>query len=114
MKTINLELSKRLAPYLENIDTEYLWHQKWNISTCTWYKERLVRKHTQEWRSFKTLTLEEVIEFLWQLPFSIKLVTLEWWYNLSCQKLPLMISDTNIMWVYEGMLEYLLDNDLLW
>lgn len=68
MKTINLELSKRLQKHLKNIETEYIYADNWLavwkfILVKQWYK-------LNESNYYKTLTLEEAID---SLPIKI------WW-----------------------------------
>jgi len=57
MKTITLELSKRLAPYLENIETEYWYAEGWGIHI---YKEKIQDRPDL----IKTLTTEEAMDFI--------------------------------------------------
>jgi len=105
MKTINLELSKRLAPYLENTDTEN-WYYKWVFNWGFPYRWQFIQKEY-----VKTLTLEESIEFLqkhywdWIIDLSIypNKILIEWTYKWK-----------TLLIAIEKMLEYLLDNDLLW
>lgn len=109
-KTINLELSKRLAPYLENIKT--------SETIFIWWKR---------WEDFiKTLTLEEAIDFL---PFKIILWNGKYFLEIQKRKdkyfieyvdnrVEKYLSDRDFSWKSilewaEKMLEYLLDNNLL-
>jgi len=143
MKTINLELSKRLAPYLEDVDTEYSYYfykdDNWKITNSIWkYKHSFVRTKifyiTEE---YKTLTLEEAIEFL---PIKILKDWVFYKYSIETEEANedevyykrywIIYYDTS--WLYrdkfwndlpwwntlleaiEKILEYLLDNNLLW
>lgn len=159
-KTINLELSKRLAPYLEGVETEY-WYcdtrKGWKEYNC--YKSnqyadmefipfrelkqedseceliKLYNKpYPNEWYNdsllLKTLTLEEVIEFLpkrinfLHLHFStnvfIPTETKYYWNYIDIKqnwKIEALI-DNWPFWktpleAIEAMLTYLLDNNLL-
>jgi len=83
MKTINLELSKRLAPYLKGVETEYIyfewkykaWDNKWYIADelqlikSKWNKKAIKEQYLEKYDDSKiiytsTFTLEEAIEFL--------------------------------------------------
>lgn len=59
MKTISLELSKKLAPYLKGIETEYIYNDMWWIEENKWTDEELNAFNNV----YKTLTLEEAIDF---------------------------------------------------
>lgn len=128
MKTITLELSKRLAPYLEDVDTEY-WLE---IYTSDWedineapedfwnlYPIWNTRADTSvSYKQIKTLTLEEAIEFVRNKLKNTK-------YNLEIRLasdgylIELSYPFRIFIWeklieATEKMLEYLLDNELLW
>lgn len=65
MKTLSLELSKRLAPFLEGVETEYIYYD-WEIYdeyelSSMWDN---IIDFNIEILTIKTLTLEEAIEFL--------------------------------------------------
>jgi len=128
MKTINFELSKRLTEwlYLDNIETEFKYYKMWDeyilLHKTEFYKS--------DWDNIKTLTLEEAIEFL---PIYIKRK-----YKFNCEKFNNIIPFSNmkkwdkywVSYIYnwewyiqysktllgaiEKMLEYLLDNNLIW
>jgi len=132
-KTIWIELSKRLAPYLEGVETEYKYIQTqrgfWDVASCNLYKSS---NTTKIWKAIKTLNLEEVIEFL---PSTLS----EWsnHYEMTIKRWTTWISNYIVKYVYvfdkhkrnlhsescewneplliaiEKMLEYLLDNNLL-
>ena len=156
MKTINLELSKRLAPCLENVETEF-WYcdtrKSWKEYNC--YRSNQYAEmefipfrdldeedieceridfdsngpYPNEWYNksdpIKTLTLEEAIEFL---PKEIK--NGDYWLRIepsyNCKMWEVSYSqcepcgyydifeDKDLLICIEKMLEYLLDNDLLW
>ena len=61
MKTINLELSKKLAPYLEDMKVE---HIIYGNNKKIIKKNKLSNKELKIDNFFKTLTLEEVMDFL--------------------------------------------------
>jgi len=113
MKTISLELSKKLAPYLEWVETEYIWvHIQWCdsiIKSDNWLDEY---KYI-----CKTLTLEEAIEFLWNI--NIRWEQL-WIYKKSNWNWIIYYWFGNVYeWetlleAVEKMLEYLLTENLLW
>ena len=117
MKTINLELSKRLASYLEDMETEYY------LEYTQWAYLPQNDATFEEWTDIKTLTLEEIIAFLQNNMIR---------YDIDVRYTPrinkiiykeenkenLTTIETNIMWetlleAIEKMLEYLLDNNLL-
>jgi len=109
IKTINLELSKRLQEYLEGVETEYVITDYWKI----YYSNEIRIINTEdknsamywEWKPywkfsdkvhpvclsstkhydwiFKTLTLEEAIEFLpWSIIKDNKVYNLSFWKNI--------------------------------
>ena len=130
MKTINFELSKRLNDLwlLDNIETEYWYFEQWdlfNIEEIFWKKY-----YIQKWDwLYKTLTLEEAIEFM---PIYIK-----WKYKFNYEKFNKVVPYSNMRkwdkhWIkytynwewyiqywktlleaIEEMLEWLLNNWLL-
>lgn len=141
---------------LDDIETEYWYNKHWYLNEYIWKtcdippensydsewhtycdccKRDLERclnysrdkyDKISKWLPYKTLTLEEVIEFL---PQSIKNYTLEiykcinWNFNIvyvNNQTKEDIIVDRLCMfhwpliWAIEKMIEYLLDNNLLW
>lgn len=120
----NIELLKKLAPLLENVDTEYTFYNEY------WYEHHFVRafSYEVEWEYWcarsaisdtkmcdkvKTLVLEEAIDFIykkttedWAEYVEEKLSEKTW-----CRFSVLVIFDIKMA---EEILEYLLDNDLLW
>lgn len=113
MKTIiNLELSKKLAPYLEGIDTEYVLSIYNEL-----YKSNLSFK-IEDWY-IKTLTLEEAIEFLQkkEIRFTIEFGG-EWYFLIELFGTKFHYNSytqwqISLLEAIEKMLEYLLVNDLL-
>lgn len=110
-KVINLELAKRLAPYLENVDTEYWYWHSWAIFTMYQLEVSTSERAKDVW--IKTLTFSEIPKFIsdysnneWRIYCSL-LLQKELWDIFSV----LEIFDIE-MW--EKMLTYLLDNNLLW
>lgn len=118
-KTISFELSKRLNELwlLDDIETEYIyWYNlywEWDVYELVLSKEYPFTKV-----DYKTLTLEEAIEFL---PF-IEKSALEIkkhqkyysiWYPLISKKINFIHWNTLIVTI-ERLIEYLLDNNLLW
>jgi len=127
MKTLSLELSKRLNEwwYLDNIETEYFYWERVNC-ICYWCEdgESVISLHKTENivmnnLDIKTLTLEEVIEFL------PKEIVLKWeWYLCMwknwveyCTFEPSEFINREewetLLIAIEKMLTYLLDNNLL-
>lgn len=120
MKTISLEISKRLAPYLKNINTnKYYALLKWKKRS--YYISSLWIFNKEIW-DIKTLTLEEAIDFIknfsTQITFWFNDKFTNWLFNYIFLKLN---NWTNvrinykwniIIWI-EKMLEYLLDNNLI-
>lgn len=117
-KVLNFELSKRLNDLwlLDDIETEYV-IEIWTV--IVWeYKYAIDKKDCfcVSWY-YKTLTLEEAIEFL---PF-IEKSALEIkkhqkyysiWYPLISQKINFVHWNTLLITI-ERLIEYLLDNNLL-
>ena len=113
MKTISLELSKKLAPYLDGVKTEYNWcfDDSWEYF--------ITNSNKIEW--IKTLTLEEAIEFLpWYLYlpslFKDKLFLLiTKWDGYYIEYWDYIFKEwKTLLEAVEKMIEYLLDNNLLW
>lgn len=135
-KTISLELSKKLAPYLKNIEIEYLFNiyidWDWNEKAINLYSNNMldIYKDPMYYKNIKTLTLEEAIEFLplkietdlwpaWIKYFSeirntdewriYKCVLSEWGWNNEIDHRTWKTPLEAI----EKMLTYILDNNLL-
>lgn len=105
MKVIeNIELLKKLAPYLEDMETEYVVHKmSWEIilyDSCWVCDESYL----------KLLTLEEAIELL---PYNNCITKIWYWYRVEDMSAHEELWKT-LLEAIEKMLEYLLDNDLLW
>jgi len=136
METINLELSKRLAPYLENEETEYCYIKK-TILKKDFFKVVKVDYKDDEESNYvgidywicKTLTLEEAIEFLPKTfgvrfdkdnPRTCLKIYFIWSWNISYScteyiwKCTIELHWKTLLEAIEKMLEYLLDNNLLW
>jgi len=119
MKTLNLELSKKLAPYLEEVETEYNWCFDYN------WKYYIANSNKIEW--IKTLTLEEAIEFLPKRYkplyekdkyYVCKMVILDTWYCFEiCDEFTWKIDKTfcwkTLLEAIEKMIEHLIDNNFL-
>lgn len=113
MKTLSLETSKRLEPFLENVETEYFYSTEWTLNKLLEWDHRYLRN--------KTLTLEEAIEFL-PSHHCCKINDLEQVERLTGNKEDkywMIIGDIWLYWntlleAVEKMIIYLLDNDLLW
>jgi len=119
----DLELLKKLAPYLEDVETEYYIDVNWNILNIHW-PEDLTK---DIW--IKTLTLEEAIETV--LPkyiFTDKKENLtirswiseniEYWnigyFNIVTNETSLKeVKWETLLQAIQKMLEYLIDNNLL-
>ena len=110
METINFELSKKLNDlwFLDNIDTKYHLTVSW-----LWFRVKQWKPEYKE--DIKTLTLEEVIEFL--PPYTKLWKDSHWEYFIDNKNIPLSYMN-NLFWktpleAIESMLEYLLENNLL-
>lgn len=135
MKLIeNIELLKKLQPYLEDVETEYnkikLEHNKTGIN----YKIELSSKNPKDYmfykEHYKTLTLEEAIEllpetffvewirmwwyifpeYIWEFTQKYKMSVCEYWTHNQYE----LFNWVTLLQAIEKMLEYLIDNDLLW
>lgn len=127
MNTINLELSKKLSPYIKDIITENIYNEDWICEKNLWTKLEL-----KKFKCIPTLTLEEAIEFL---PTSFKynsdtsyliMWRINTWYYINYEydgwddandsnllvKKPIYWYKT-LLEAIEQMLEYLLINNLL-
>jgi len=139
MKTINLELSKRLTEggYLEWVETEIcyidekdsVWdiYIKWRWIMVAPFKDRLILKNIK-WEPIdnikeqlvcKTLTLKEAIEFLPSWTRIITSILSNWnkqysWDNTEWRFENLHFQYNTLIELIEKMLEYLLINNLLW
>jgi hypothetical protein len=115
--TISLELSKKLNEewLLDDIETEY----RYDVDITNWEMIRLSKNNSvinsmyEEW--FKTLTLEEAIEFIWKNMCQMKLLYPNAWKWI----MDLQFAEDNIKWnslieVFEQFIEYLLTEKLLW
>ncbi len=117
MKTINLELSKRLAPYLESTKTKYvlttIWRATWDSELRNAHLETIEKTedHTPMELDTKLMNLEEAIEFL---PNGIEIKKDEWIYFVFYKDEMYMNTTNKLILAIESMLEYLLDNNLLW
>lgn len=115
MKTINFELSKRLKDLwlLDNIETKYsYWYFNfnWDDIVKIFNNSELIESHFEK---YKTLTLEEAIEFIWKKMCQMELLYPNaWmWYLQTVLKWPTFQWD--LIEVFEQFIEYLLDNNLI-
>lgn len=121
MKTINFELSERLVKLgaLDEIETEYFYINQYK-RLKSWKTSEFLNKHKVSLT--KTLTLEEVVEFLpnkvwfWSLTIS---KNTQWEYDIYYRDFatnkdttPFFIWKTQLE-VIEKMLTYLLDSNLI-
>ena len=119
MKTISLELSKRLNELwlLDNIETEYIYRR---FPTNTEFE--LTNEKEDYWLKpeeiYNTLILEEAIEFLpeticddYVLCISKKGV---YYDNYFKEPIKRFTEWESLLDAIEKMIEYLLDNNLLW
>lgn len=129
----DIELLKRLQPLLEEVKTEYVYlyypSEKWSKKRIYNYACKMLIKHHWCYIDYKTLTLEEAIEFL---PICInnnyftswRTEKWHWCSYLEKDDDELYILDrglnTNIyhketlLQAIEKMLTYLIDNKLIW
>jgi len=129
-KTLSFELSKRLNDLwlLDDIETEYIFQEwviktlwKWWALTKEWDWIIIIKKYLEkyEWLIFyKTLTLEEAIEFL--PSFNLEKINFkdeEWNVVLRSYNIILWDFETwkmkKLIFAIEKYFEYLLDNNLL-
>ena len=117
MKTINFELSKRLNDLwlLDNIETEYCYNIDWDL--LSWFYAK--KEYNQI--VYKTLTLEEAIDFLPTYILKHKRAKKYFqiyrnkdWYNIWYEFIHWEFSKKTLLEAIEKMIEYLLDNNLLW
>jgi len=116
--TISLELSKKLAPYLEWVETELYWDSHSLIKNEQWFWL------TSDWE-YKALNLEEAIDFL-PIEFLYKdtkyfclnifrglnkyfVISYEYTWVIKCE-----VEWKTFLEAIEKMLEYLLTKNLLW
>lgn len=116
MKTIKFELSKRLNElwFLDNINPLWIYAKLEN-----WYTPINEYSYMEE-LDYKTLTIEEAIEFL---PKEIDKHFLNFWplfdiwyvqYQHWLWYINHWVKWTTLLEAVENMIEYLLDNNLLW
>lgn len=122
-KTISFELSKRLSEwwYLDNIETEYCYIEHFkNIHLLESNDNLVIRFKKDWWTKYKTLTLEEAIDFLpatinrksiginkrWGV-YNVEYI--ENYYDMDCYS----ATWKTLLEAIEKMIEYLLDNNLL-
>jgi len=118
MKTINLSLSKRLNDewYLEGVETEYFYrycsyNKIYEITKCGWEKEIRDRylNYWFRWDDIKTLTANEIDKFIYRFKNEKIKKYIIWkyqWIKYDLEKMDIEF--------YTEMLEYLLNNNLLW
>ncbi len=116
MKTLSFETSKRLDKLwlLKDIETDFHWwfqshwaweEQVWDLYfSIGWLNEAIV---------YKTLTLEEAIEFIWKNMCEVRLLYPNGWQWLLQLQFWQEFKSDSVMWCYEQFLVYLLDNNLL-
>lgn len=124
----NLGLLRKLEPYLEYRENEYIccidWEDNWQYS---WHTTRIVKSNIEnieiyDWWDkcqsgtdfYKTLTLEEAMDLL---PIYTHMRQIRGWEWLTDNK-AIWIKDKNIwgktkLQAIEKMLHYLIDNNLL-
>ena len=144
MKTLNLEICKRLEEHLKDVRTEYFWHNVkndwiwdwehqdeeqltivnemsicWKIATDRWDKMKF------NFTRFKAPTLEEALDLLpseiklWKLLISKdeRLYMIGYWhYHIDecANLLNISFFEPTSLEAVEKMLDYLITNDLLW
>ncbi len=118
-KVINLELSKRLQEVLKEEEPEYAIDNEWNI----WELIYAQSEHDEFWEDwyFKTLTLEEAIEFLPKWIDGNKLIIEVLWsgwvIKYSSDDIDkwclCKVADFTLLEAIEKILTYLLDNNLI-
>lgn len=112
----DIELLKKLTPYIW--ETEYVIDDMWDVVLLSSVIMEWPDRNT-DWYE-KTLTLEEAIELLpsmiWRYSLYLSTETVEY-YNYSWDFTPALLvyfKWKTLLEAIEKMLEYLLDNDLLW
>lgn len=120
----NIELLKKLQPYLEYVETEY-WFVLVNKEVDNYKLERTDRYvFPNKNIDLKTLTLEEAIELLpeelyikW-IQHIFTVTKWDWFYWVNYDEDGFWafetIQEKTLLEAIEKMLEYLIDNDLLW
>lgn len=115
-KTLSLETSEILEPYIKHMDTKYLYiiDTKENVELIK-DKDFVWKKVNYIIESYKTLTLEEAFDILPDYSHFFRNKHKDW-----------VIVNPNLYWIEENIfwktkiecvecfLVYLLDNDLLW
>lgn len=124
MKTLSLELCKRLEEHLKEKKSEYIYiDDTWyDFAVCENTLKYWLKSADLKWWPFKAPTLEEAIDLLpdemasneWTLTPYFDIVSNNFYYSFD-GKYPvgLKVLWTPMLWM-EKMLTYLLDNDLLW
>lgn len=107
----NIELLKKLAPYIDGWGTDYnmMYHKD-----TDWQVVRRECYLTSQW--LKTLTLEEAIELFPECiaeDYHIFRMSDNSWWWIKFSFWDIFIWKT-LLEAVEKMLEYLIDNDLLW
>lgn len=112
MKTINLELSKKLneAWVLDGVETEFFYSL--NIANQALLYRNLENEMLRD--DFKTLTLEETIELIWKDMCNMRLLYPNaWMWLMELQFEKEDLQGESLIEVFEKFLEYCLENDLL-
>ena len=121
----NIELLKKLAPKIEEMETEYTYYNEY------WYEHMVNLAHTTEtewdyWVSWeliwetkiydkiKTLTVEEAIEFIWKQMCQINLIYPNAWVWMLHQTIWEEVFEwETLIEAFSKFIEYLIDNKLL-
>lgn len=121
MKTINLELSKKLQEHLKDIETEY-YYEAWLRGK--YFLEEWISSFDKDNWDIKTLTLEEAIEFLpetiilndheeVELSLYKRWVSYDYFWFEEYGSLKFFEDEASLLQAIEKMLEWLLNNNYL-
>ncbi len=104
MHHLSFETSKRLDKLwlLKDIKTEFWYWVNWGNWEYKIKKRDIV---------YKTLTLEEAIEFIWKNMCEVRLLYPNGWQWLLQLQFWQEFKSDSVMWCYEQFLVYLLDNN---
>ena len=116
MKVIeNIELLKKLAPYLEDMETEYNYNYMSMWKTEYKYMLKKIPSNLHFVEPLKTLTTDELFTLMWKaichfnMPYP-NAWKLNWWTLIWDEE----IKAKDLNEYFGKCVEYLIDNDLLW
>ena len=111
--TLSFKLSKKLSKkwYLDNIETKYFFVNQYKRLQKNNWENKKINDH--KITITKTLTLDEVHEFIWKSYLRISSIYINGWdWIYTCNMLDKTFKGKTTLEVLEKFIIYCLDNDL--